>query len=357
MIEHASARRAREIHHDVDRFLVGVAETAALAEALRRGLIAELAAAPDGLPMDQLEDRWSPSGVVGAGLVLDMLVGSGVLCRSGGGVCLTEVFERVVASYRDLLETKVELALLSAGDVAQHSAALFGDLPAFSDRSRTFGWFDYSTAADGSDDSVAATARWVRYLTALTAVEAPVLLDLVDLAGRSHLVDVGGNGGEFARLARERHPALEATVVDLDAVCRVGRRRLEELGGPSVDFVAGDAVEGPVPVSGDVVALKSVLHDWDDPRARRLLGNAVAALEPGGLLLVAERSRFQIPRSPLRAADLTTMLFSVAVSGPQRYVRMLADLPLTDVTLDEVELDVPWFVLTARKPEDPTDHR
>ena len=52
--------------------------------------------------------------------------------------------------------------------------------------------------------------------------------------------------------------------------------------------MAGDFLSA-VPSRGDVYILKSVLHNWDDDEARRILECCRRAMSPHARLLVAER--------------------------------------------------------------------
>ena len=47
------------------------------------------------------------------------------------------------------------------------------------------------------------------------------LPDVVDLAGRRRMLDVGGNSGEFLLQVCRRNPELQGTVIDLPLVCDV----------------------------------------------------------------------------------------------------------------------------------------
>ena len=53
-------------------------------------------------------------------------------------------------------------------------------------------------------------------------------------------------------------------------------------------FVAGDFFEA-VPSGGDVYILKSVIHDWDDPRSLAILRNVRKAMTQTARLLLVER--------------------------------------------------------------------
>ena len=44
-----------------------------------------------------------------------------------------------------------------------------------------------------------------------------------------------------------------------------------------------------VPAGGDTYLLKTVIHDWDDPRATTILRNCRSAMAPASKLLLVER--------------------------------------------------------------------
>lgn len=102
------------------------------------------------------------------------------------------------------------------------------------------------------------------------------------------LLDVGGGAGRFALEAVHRQPELRAIVVDLpeseDSFRRLvaGRPEAARLG-----FVAADAIEGPLP-HGDAALVSSLVHIYGPERLGRLADNLVAALPPGGRLIIRE---------------------------------------------------------------------
>jgi hypothetical protein len=94
-------------------------------------------------------------------------------------------------------------------------------------------------------------------------------------------VDVGGGNGSLLLALLERHPALHGIVFDLPETVRD-----ESTFGERCRFEAGDFFER-VP-AGDAYVLSTILHDWDDDSARRILGTIHAAAEPGTRLVLLE---------------------------------------------------------------------
>ncbi|MDX6739384.1 methyltransferase [Actinocorallia sp. A-T 12471] len=114
--------------------------------------------------------------------------------------------------------------------------------------------------------------------------------------GARTLLDAGGGTGTFSRVMCARHPELHATVVDLPTVI-ADLTDLTDLGGRITGRAADLGVPGALTERGvDVVLLCNVLHGFPSERARALVHEAVAALTPGGTLLVVESD--PDPREP-----------------------------------------------------------
>ncbi|TVQ58421.1 MAG: hypothetical protein EA355_02000 [Rhodobacteraceae bacterium] len=104
-----------------------------------------------------------------------------------------------------------------------------------------------------------------------------------------------------------RAPGAEAVVVDLPAVCALGRAHV--VGHPlarRLRIVAADARHDPLPGPADMVLFKAVRHDWPEAGASGLIDRAVALLAPGGSVALCERGPLR-PDDPrpgfLRAGD------------------------------------------------------
>lgn len=99
------------------------------------------------------------------------------------------------------------------------------------------------------------------------------LADL-DWRGDETVVDVGGGNGSLLAGLLDRHRGLRGIVFDLPETTRD-----EASFGDRCTFVAGNFFER-VP-EGDVYVLATILHDWDDESAARILGT-IRACAPSG---------------------------------------------------------------------------
>jgi O-methyltransferase len=103
----------------------------------------------------------------------------------------------------------------------------------------------------------------------------------IEWRGDETVVDVGGGNGSLLAALLKRQPGLRGIVFDLPETVRD-----EAALGERIEFVAGDFFE-QVP-EGDVYVLSTILHDWDDDHATRILETIRAAARPDSRLLVID---------------------------------------------------------------------
>ncbi|NUP08155.1 MAG: methyltransferase [Polyangiaceae bacterium] len=140
-----------------------------------------------------------------------------------------------------------------------------------------------------------------------------------DFSAMGSVIDIGGGEGALLVGILRANPQLRGTVFDLPRVGDRARSKIAEAGlADRYDFKGGDFFEG-VPSGHDAYLLKHVIHDWDDDRARRILGAVRRAAPPSGKLLVVEGiypPRITGPELRGPAANDVNML--VATGGRQR---------------------------------------
>jgi SAM-dependent methyltransferase len=127
-----------------------------------------------------------------------------------------------------------------------------------------------------------------RAMAGLSEQLAAAVVEAYDFASAGTVVDVGGGTGTLlAAILRATEGAQGVLLEDVSVV----EAAAEELRAAGLDarcrLVAGDFFES-VPDGGDVYVLSSILHDWDDERAERILRTCRRAIPPHGRLLVVE---------------------------------------------------------------------
>jgi hypothetical protein len=126
-------------------------------------------------------------------------------------------------------------------------------------------------------------------MSAYSAQEAAAILAAYDFCGVSTVVDVGGGHGALLAALLHEHPHLSGIVFDLAPVVADAQRQLADAGlAARATCVAGNFFDA-LPSGGDVYLLKSVLHNWDDAAALRILRTCREAMAQQARLLVVER--------------------------------------------------------------------
>lgn len=117
---------------------------------------------------------------------------------------------------------------------------------------------------------------------------APILAKKIDLAGRRRLLDLGGGPGTYAIHFCLANPELKAVIFDRPSTEPFARRTTAQFGvAERIDFVAGDFTRDPLDGGPyDVAWLSHVLHSNTVEACERLIANTLAAMVPGGLIMI-----------------------------------------------------------------------
>jgi SAM-dependent methyltransferase len=145
---------------------------------------------------------------------------------------------------------------------------------------------------------------------------ARALVHVVDLAGRRHLLDVGGGPGTYAALFVERTPGLTARVLDLPAVTAIAADLIAAQGlSDRVSLIAGDYHTTPFPEGVDVILMSGMFHRERSDACQDLIRRALAALAPGGLIVISDVFTDKGGESPPFATLFGVTMFLTAPDG------------------------------------------
>jgi SAM-dependent methyltransferase len=131
------------------------------------------------------------------------------------------------------------------------------------------------------------------------------------------MVDVAGGKGHILARVLHANPGMRGILFDLEHVAEHARRTLAEQGlAGRAEVAAGDFFAG-VPAGGDVYLLASVLHNWDDEDAVRILRNVREAMNPGGRVLILE---VVLPddQEPHLGKDIDLRMLAIFNGGAER---------------------------------------
>lgn len=118
---------------------------------------------------------------------------------------------------------------------------------------------------------------------------APRIVPQINLSGRRRLLDLGGGPGTYAIHFCQHNPDLSAVVYDLPSTRPFAEKTIARFGlSDRVTFASGDFIAEGVKGRFDVAWLSHILHGEGAEGCAVILAKAMAALDPGGLILVQE---------------------------------------------------------------------
>src|SRR5580692_3045920 len=159
------------------------------------------------------------------------------------------------------------------------------------------------------------SAQFSASMEALTGALAADAARLIDAAGVSLAVDVGGGTGQLVRELMRGNAGVHGMVLDLPAAADAALQAAEADGlGHRFSAVHGDFFAS-VPAA-DLYLLKAVLHDWDDESCVRILRNCRDAARPGARAVVIENVIRDLTRD--RFTPMLDMNMLAVTTGEER---------------------------------------
>ena len=132
------------------------------------------------------------------------------------------------------------------------------------------------------------------------------------VAKSSHVLDVGGGSGIYSSTMVAKHAHLRATVLEQAPVDRLAREEIRRHGLEGrIEVVTGNMFIDPWPADADCVLLSNVLHDWDFPEIRKLIGLTAQTLPSGGQVIIHETFLNDDKTGPLPVAEYSVLLVSI----------------------------------------------
>lgn len=130
-------------------------------------------------------------------------------------------------------------------------------------------------------------------MTNMSQLVGPAIASAYDFGAWGFLMDVGGGNGILLSHILRAHPGLHGVLADQEHVLERARER-GYLGGdlePRTTMEPCNFFEH-VPAGCRAYLMKSVIHDWDDEKARTILANCRRAIPADGVLLLVEWDLF-----------------------------------------------------------------
>lgn len=162
-------------------------------------------------------------------------------------------------------------------------------------------------------------------MTALSSMAAPPIAAAYDFGQWGSITDVGGGNGILLAAILRAHPSLTGVLADLDHVIARARERgfLSGELASRASFAPCDFFR-EIPAGSRAYVMKSVIHDWDEDSAIKILRNCRRAVPNNGALLLVEMALGESNTpSAGKAADLIML---VNTGGKERTIHEYRDL-------------------------------
>jgi SAM-dependent methyltransferase len=122
-----------------------------------------------------------------------------------------------------------------------------------------------------------------------TLETAPKIAAQIDLRGARTLLDLGGGPGTYAMAFLAKNPTLRATVCDRPTALDVAKEIAStHKAGARLSYMPLDLLTEAIPGTFDVIWYSNVLHIYSPQDNQALFLRALAALNPGGRLLIQD---------------------------------------------------------------------
>ena len=185
------------------------------------------------------------------------------------------------------------------------------DRPSGADDKATGAAFIFREGLESAMEQEASARALTLALAGRAKNVAPYMASRLDLGGIRHLVDVGGGTGLYSIALLQTSPTLTATILDRPEVLKVAAEFAEAAGVQDrLKLVAGDMFTAPLPPA-QAILLSNILHDWDLPQCRELVGRCAAGLPAGGRLWIHDVFLDDDLGGPLPIALYSAALFSL----------------------------------------------
>jgi SAM-dependent methyltransferase len=174
---------------------------------------------------------------------------------------------------------------------------------------------------------------------------APMLIPRIDISSRRHLLDLGGGPGTYAIHFCRHNSRLKATVFDMPTTRPFAEKTIARFElSDRINFVGGNYLKDDIEGRFDAAWLSHILHGESPGGCKTIIQKAIAALEPGGIIIIHEFILNNSMDGPLFPA-LFSLNMLLGTDGQAYSERQLMDM-LADAGAKEIQR------LAVRTPND-----
>jgi len=165
---------------------------------------------------------------------------------------------------------------------------------------------------------------------------APMLIPRIDISSRRHLLDLGGGPGTYAIHFCRHNSRLKATVFDMPTTRPFAEKTIARFElSDRINFVGGNYLKDDIEGRFDAAWLSHILHGESPEGCKTIIQKVIAALEPGGIIIIHEFILNNSMDGPLFPA-LFSLNMLLGTDGQAYSERQLMDM-LADAGAKEIQ--------------------
>ncbi|MFN8036956.1 MAG: methyltransferase [Acidimicrobiia bacterium] len=195
---------------------------------------------------------------------------------------------------------------------------------------------------------------FAEFMSGTARATARAFVEAWDPGPARRLLDIGGGMGIVSEALTARHPALEATVVDLPELEPLVEDHRAGIADGRVRFLGADAFTDELPTGHDAAVFARFLCDWSDDSTRTLLTRVRNALRPGGRVAIVEMLRTRELGNHLHAMAMGCEMLRLGLGDlrrPEQYRSLLEECGFRGVEVHgQISVVTRDWIVTATAP-------
>jgi len=220
-----------------------------------------------------------------AEILLDALAGFGLVSKSRGGK-----YRNAPVSNHYLIKG----ARLYQGDIVKHASTMWENFSVLDEVVRTG-----RPARRGFDHT-----SFIMGMHNLAKLRTESLIKAIGFKGIKTVLDLGGGPGTNAIAMAKK--GIKAVIFDVPETIEIAKKVARREGVKGIGFIAGNFLIDSIGSAYDLILLSQIFHAYSAEENIALLRKCMAALNPGGRVVVQE-----FPIDDARTSPPSSALFSV----------------------------------------------
>lgn len=203
------------------------------------------------------------------------------------GLYAIELIEKKQGKYKNTPMASLCLAKSGKyyqGNILRHNMSSWNAWQMLEERVRTG-----TCAPPGENRPAEALRDFILGMCNIAKISAQEVLQMVDLSGFQHMLDLAGGPATYAIKFLQAHPQMRATLFDRAEVIEIAQEQVREAGlEERFSYLAGDCLTDDIGTGYDFVFVSNLIHSFSYSENASLIKKIYNALISGGTLIIKD---------------------------------------------------------------------